>query len=69
MSNGGVLAVLRRWMRSGAWGLASLCAVNVSAVVTGVSLGFGWLSGGVAAVLGVPGVIGLLLLNAFFWMS
>ena len=58
----------RRIWRSGAWGLASLCAVNLSAVFSGVSLGFGWLSGGVAAVLGVPGVVGLLVLNALSWM-
>ncbi len=60
---------MRDMVRSGVWGLASLCAVNVSAVFTGVSLGFGWLSGGAAVILGVPGVIGTLLLNAILNMA
>ena len=60
---------MRNTLRSGMWGLISLFIVNMSAAVTGVSLGFGWLSGGVAAILGVPGVVGLLLCNALFLMS
>ena len=51
------------------WGLISLVIVNVSAVVTEISLGFGWLSGGAAALMGVPGVVGLLLCNALFLTS
>lgn len=66
MNNRDALATVRRIFRSGLWGLLSLCAVNLSAAFTGVSLGFGWLSGGTAAVLGAPGVVGLLLLNALF---
>ena len=60
---------MRNKLRSGMWGLISLFIVNMSAAVTGVSLGFGWLSGGVAAMLGVPGVVALLLCNALFLMS
>lgn len=60
---------MRNALRSGLCGLMSLFLVNMSAVFTGVSLGFGWLSGGVAAMLGVPGVVALLLCNALFLMS
>ena len=69
MNSGGVLLTIRRIIRSRLWGLMALCAVNLSAAFTGVSLGFGWLSGGTAAVLGAPGVVGLLLLNALFAMA
>lgn len=53
-------------VRLGKWGLLSLTLVNLSACFTGVSLGFGWLSGGTAVVFGPPGVLALLLLNALF---
>lgn len=66
MNSGSVFGMVHRAMQSGLWGLVSLVAVNVIAAFTGVSLGFGWLSGGTAAVLGVPGVVGLLVLNALF---
>lgn len=49
--------------------MGALCSVNVTAGMTGVSLGFGWLSGGTALFLGVPGVIGLLILNAIFFVG
>ena len=58
--------LLRSVIKCSVWGLVSLLLVNVAAVATGVSLGFGWLSGGVAVLLGVPGVIGLLCLHALF---
>ena len=58
--------ILRQLMQSAAWGILSLCLVNLTAGMTGVSLGFGWLSGGFAIVFGAPGVIGLLVLNALF---
>ena len=61
--------VIKRILWSGVLGIGALCSVNVSAVMTGVSLGFGWLSGGVAFLLGLPGVIGLLVLNAVFMMG
>ena len=60
------LCVLRSFLLSGVWGLISLFAVNLSAVYTDISLGFGWVSGGVATFLGTPGVVCLLLLNALF---
>ena len=67
MSNkGGFADVMRQMVRSGLWGWLSLCAVNLSAVFTGISVGFGWLSVGVSTVLGVPGVISVLFLNALF---
>lgn len=58
--------LIRGWIRSGLWGLVSLTLVNVTAAFTGISLGFGWLSGGAAAVCGAPGVVGLLFVNALF---
>ena len=57
---------VRSFARSGLYGLLALSMVNVSAAITGISLGFGWLSGGVAVILGAPGVVSLLLLNALF---
>ena len=59
----------RLFFRSCLYGLLSLCLVNLSAVFTGVSLGFGWFSGGVATLFGPPGVVGLLFLNAMFAVS
>ena len=59
---------MRNALRSGLCGLISLFLVNMSAVFTGVSLGFGWLSGGVAMLLGAPGVVCLLICNALFLM-
>lgn len=44
-------------------GACALAAVNVSGALTGVSLGLNWLSAAVCATLGVPGIIGLLLLK------
>lgn len=67
MSRVGVFS-LRQFLRSGLFGLLMLGAVNLTAAITGVSLGFGWLSGGAAAILGAPGVVGMLLLNALFLM-
>ena len=69
MNSHGVIVMMRRFIRSSLWGLLSLCLVNLSAVFTGVSLGFGWLSGGAAALFGAPGVVGLLVLNALFMIA
>ena len=55
---------MSRFLRSSMCGIGALCAVNLSAAFTGLSLGFGWLSGGVALAMGVPGVIGLLFIRA-----
>lgn len=60
------MTVLRDWARSAVIGLMSLSAVNISAAFTGVSLGFSWLSGGAALIMGVPGVLLLLVVNALF---
>ena len=64
-----LLLFIRQFVLSGLWGLLSLGAVNLAAVCTHISLGFGWLSGGAAVVFGVPGVVGLLLLNALFSLA
>lgn len=53
-------------MTSGLQGLCALAAVDLVGMFTGVSLGFGWLSLGVSALLGIPGVITLLLLRCVF---
>ncbi len=47
-------------------GACALAAVNVTGALTGVSLGLNWLSLVACASLGVPGVIGLLLLKLIF---
>lgn len=57
---------IRRTVGSFLQGGCALAAVNVSGALTGVSLGLNWLSLGVCAALGVPGVIGLLLLKVIF---
>ena len=54
---------IRRVLGSTLQGACALAAVNVSGAITGVSLGLGWFSWVTCAVLGVPGVIGLLLLK------
>lgn len=57
---------VRRLAGSFLQGASALAAVNVSGVLTGVSLGLNWFSFAVCAALGVPGVIGLLLLKVIF---
>ena len=64
-----MLTTIRDVFRSSVSGLLALSAVNLSAVFTGVSLGFSWLSGGVALLMGVPGVVGLLLMNALITIT
>ncbi len=54
---------LRRVAASGVQGLCALGMVDVLGAFTGVSLGFSWFTAGVCTVLGIPGVVGLLLLN------
>ena len=53
--------------KSAAGGFLTLAAVNVAGGLTGVSLGLGWLSGGVCIVLGLPGVVMLLFLKTIFF--
>ena len=69
MNRGGVTSTLRSAYRSSVSGLLTLSIVNLTGVFTGVSLGFSWLSGGVALLMGAPGVIGMLLLNALFMIG
>lgn len=57
---------LRRLLGSAVQGLCALAAVNVAGTFTGVSLGLGWFSGTLCALLGIPGVLLLLLLKAVF---
>lgn len=76
IGGGGLLAVavallkskqpLRRLLATALQGLCALAAVNVTGIFTGVSLGLGWLTGGVAMLLGLPGVAGLLLARLLF---
>ncbi len=47
-------------------GFCALAAVNVTGIITGVTLGVNWLSATCCALLGVPGVITLLLCNFIF---
>lgn len=54
---------VRRLLGSTLQGACALAAVNVTGALTGVSLGLNWLSGAACAALGVPGVIGLLLVK------
>ncbi len=54
---------LRRLFGSGLQGLGALALVNVTAGLTGVSVGFSWLSAGCGALLGMPGIIGLVLMQ------
>ena len=54
---------VRQLLGSTLQGACALAAVNVSGALTGVSLGLNWLSAVVCAMLGVPGIIGLLLLK------
>ena len=64
MNDHSLIAVIRQWMRSAQWGGIAMGIVNLSAACTGFSLGFSWLSGGVAVALGAPGVVLLTIINA-----
>lgn len=50
-------------------GVCALAAVNVSSVLTGVTLGVTSFSLTVCGVLGLPGVIGMLVLQSMFTMA
>ncbi len=54
---------LRSLLSSGVQGLCALGLVNLLGSFTQVSLGISWLSAGASFALGIPGVIGLLLLK------
>ncbi len=57
---------LRRLASSAAQGIGGLLLVNVTAGLSGVSLGLGWLPLGSCMVFGLPGVIALVLLRLIF---
>lgn len=57
---------LRSLLSSAAQGMCALGLVNVLGTFTSVSLGFGWLATGAGLALGIPGVIGVLILNIIF---
>ena len=57
---------LRGLLSSATQGLCALTVVNLLSVFTRVSLGFSWLAVGAGAALGIPGVVGLLLLKLIF---
>ncbi len=54
---------IRCLLRSGLQGLCALGLVDLLGGFTGVSLGYSWFSAGVCCGLGLPGVIGLLMLK------
>ena len=54
---------VRTLLSSATQGLCALGLVNVLGTFTGVSVGFSWLATGAGLALGIPGVIGMLLLN------
>ena len=54
---------LRRLFGSGLQGLGALALVNVTVGLTGVSVGFSWLAACCGALLGIPGIIGLVLMQ------
>ena len=72
----GALAVLIAFVRSGRFfgavigsvvqGVVSLFAVNVAGMLTGVTVAVNPVTLGTVSLLGVPGTIGLLLLNTIF---
>lgn len=57
---------VRSLVGSGVQGLCALAAVNVTGMLTGVSIGLNALSGVCCLLLGIPGVITLLLLKTIF---
>ena len=57
---------VRSLISSGAQGLCALGLVNLLGGFTGVSLGAGWLATGISFALGIPGVIGTLVIKAIF---
>lgn len=54
---------LRSWLISALQGVAALFAVNLVGMVSGVTIALNGYSVGTAALLGMPGVIGTLLLQ------
>ena len=59
---------IKQLITSGIQGLCALGLVNALGGVTGVSLGFSWLAMGMSALLGMPGVIGMLTVTTIMNM-
>lgn len=59
----GMAKPIKCFVTSAFQGLCALGLVNALGGVTGVSLGFSWLSLGMSSVLGIPGVIGLITIG------
>lgn len=56
----------RSFFLSALQGLAALFAVNLSGMVTGVTVALNYWTAGAAALLGLPGVICTVILNFIF---
>lgn len=54
------------FIKSAFQGLAGMCAVNLLGMVTGVTIAVNWYSMVSFIILGLPGVIGALMLNFIF---
>ena len=54
---------MRKCLTSAVMGVLAMTAVNLTSVFTGISLPFSGLSVMVSAVLGIPGVAGMLIIN------
>ncbi len=54
------------FIKSAFQGLAGMCAVNLLGMVTGVTIAVNWYSIVSFIILGLPGVIGALMLNLIF---
>ncbi|MCL2194729.1 MAG: pro-sigmaK processing inhibitor BofA family protein [Oscillospiraceae bacterium] len=55
--------LLRNFLLTAASGIAALYAVNVVGLLTGTRLSINFLTLGVSAIGGAPGVVGLLLMD------
>lgn len=56
---------MKNFILSGVFGLTSLLLINATAVYTGIEIAVSKLSLLTSLVLGIPGVITMLILNAF----
>mgnify|MGYP003623498408 CR=1 FL=1 len=56
---------MKNFLASGLFGVTSLLLINVTSALTGIGLTLSKLSLAVSAVLGVPGVLTMLLVNTF----
>ncbi len=54
------------FLKSAFQGLAGMCAVNLVGMITGVTVAVNWYSIVSFIILGLPGVIGALMLNLIF---